>query len=48
MKFKIFLMTVRWWCFLTLTGSSGALHQGGYGKAVVMPDLGSLLVKEEG
>lgn len=37
--------------YTSTTGSSGVLHQaGGYGKAVIMPDLGdlALLVKEEG
>ena len=37
--------------YSSTTGSSGVLHQaGGYGKAVIMPDLGdlALLVKEEG
>jgi glycosyltransferase involved in cell wall biosynthesis len=37
--------------YTSTTGSSGVLHQaGGYGKAVIMPNLGdlALLVKEEG
>jgi glycosyltransferase involved in cell wall biosynthesis len=35
--------------YTSTTGSSGVLHQAGsYGKAVVMPDLGDLLIEDEG